>query len=222
MDINPFLFLLSDLRFRYESDWFRIANSREGRWVEEIERLFRQPRWRTFPRNLRLREAGRDVTDIDFAAYEIETNELLLFQLKWQQPVGFDNRGRRSTGKNLIEEGNRWVTTVLSWLERHGVNDLMQRMRFECSSSPRVRLFVLGRYHVHFTGFAGRDTRATWTDWAHFQQTFSQAASNFSADQLVSGLQEQIERSRVSKTGDSMMYPLGNVAVVLNPTAVPQ
>ena len=74
LDINPFLFLLTDLRHRYEADWFRVANNRERRWIEDIEQLFTGPRWQTHGRNLRLREDGKDITDIDFAAFERNAN----------------------------------------------------------------------------------------------------------------------------------------------------
>lgn len=89
LDINPFLFLLTDLRSRYEKDWFRVANNRERRWIDEIEKLFEEPRWQTNGRNLRLREGGKDLTDIDFAIYERKANELALFQLKWRTRSGW-------------------------------------------------------------------------------------------------------------------------------------
>src|SRR5688572_10123020 len=37
----------------------------------------------------------------------------------------------------------RYEGTVMSWLERRGVTELMQRLRCECPCSPKVRLFVL-------------------------------------------------------------------------------
>ena len=59
LDINPFLFLFTELRARHEKDWFRIANNRERRWIEEIERLFEGARWQTHRKNLRLRAGGK-------------------------------------------------------------------------------------------------------------------------------------------------------------------
>jgi hypothetical protein len=221
LDINPFLFLLTDLRSRYETDWFRVANNRERRWIEEIERLFEEPRWQTHGRNLRLREGGKDLTDIDFAIYETKANELALFQLKWQHPVGMDNRGRRSAGKNLVGESNRWIDTVISWLERHGVDELLRRLGFESSTSPTIQLFVLGRYHVHLSGFDTRDDRATWSDWAHFRRSCVEGPRTATIAQIESRLHSTIEQSRTMKSGESLMFPVGDIAVVLNPTSVP-
>lgn len=221
LDINPFLFLLNDLRHRYEADWFRVANNRERRWIEEIDRLFADPRWQTHGRNLRLREGGKVVTDIDFAVFERQANELALFQLKWQHPVGLDNRGRRSAGKNLVEESNRWITAVMSWLERYGVEELMRRLEFQTSITPTVHLFVLGRYHIHLTGFDQRDPQAVWSDWAHFQWALAEGPKTATILQITSMLQTKIDQSRSKKVGESIMIPVGDIAVLLNPTKVP-
>jgi hypothetical protein len=221
LDINPFLFLLTDLRSRYEKDWCRVANNRERRWIEEIERLFDEPRWQTHGRNLRLREAGKDLTDIDFALYDRKAHELALFQLKWQHPVGMDNRGRRSAGKNLVEESNRWIDIVVSWLDRHGVDDLLRRLGFDRSTAPAVHLFVLGRYHVHLSGFDARDGRAIWSDWAHFRRARGETPESATITQLASRLRSTLDQSRAMKSGESLLFPVGDIAVVLNPTSVP-
>jgi len=221
LDINPFLFLLTDLRFRYEPDWFKLANNRERRWIEEIESLFEQPQWQTHNRNLRLREDGKTLTDIDFGLYDRVANELALFQLKWQHPVGIDNRGRRSTGKNLLDESNRWVDIVISWLNQYGVDELVRRLKFDSSTSPTVYLFVLGRYHVHFSGFDSRDTRAVWSDWAHFRRSRVEGPGTATVAELAARLQSTIEESRSMKSGQSLMFPVGDLAVVLNPKSAP-
>lgn len=221
LDINPFLFLLTDLRHRYEADWFTLANNREGRWIAEIGELFAEHGWYTYVRNLRLREGGKDVTDIDFAAYDQASNQLALFQLKWQHPVGMDNRGRRSAGKNLVEESNRWVETVNSWLRRNGVEALMQRLGFRNDVPSTVQLFVLGRYHAHLTGFDRRDDRAVWSDWAHFRRARLELGGTATPAQLADHLRASLDQVRSSKTGMSLMFPVGDLALLVHPTSVP-
>ncbi len=221
LDINPYLFLLTDLRFRHEADWFRLANNREARWIAELNDLFTESGWCTYPRNLRLREGGKEVTDIDFAVYDQASNELALFQLKWQHPVGMDNRGRRSAGRNLVDESNRWVETVDSWLQRNGVGALMQRFGFRSAVSPAVQLFVLGRYHAHLTGFDCRDDRAVWSDWAHFRRARLEVPGTATPAQLASHLRTSLDHVRSSKTGESLMFPVGDLALLVNPTSVP-
>jgi hypothetical protein len=221
LDINPYLFLLTDLRYRYEADWFRLANNREARWIGELNDLFAEPGWCTYHRNLRLRDGGKELTDIDFAVYDETSNELGLFQLKWQHPVGMDNRGRRSAGKNLVEESNRWVEAVNSWLQRNGVHALMQRLGFKNRVPPTVQVFVLGRYHAHLTGFDRRDDRAVWSDWAHFRRARLELAGGATPTQLARHLRAALDQARSSKTGESLMFPLGDLALLVNPTSVP-
>jgi hypothetical protein len=218
IDINPFLFLLTDLRARYERDWFRVANERERRWIAELEASFQGSRYNTHGQNPRLREQGKDVTDIDFAVLDRKTGELGLFQLKWQHPVGMDNRGRRSTGRNLVLESNRWVQAVCGWLDRHGLDELLRRLRFEGVDSPSVHLFVLGRYQVHITGFDGRDGRATWSDWGHFRRA-KEEGHRRSISQIAGALRSILARATAEKGGEALMIPVGELRVVLNPSS---
>ena len=93
------------------------------------------------------------MTDIDYAVFQPRTNELALFQLKWQHPVGLDTRTGRSAGKNLMDGGNRWVDVVMAWLTAYGPADLLHRMDISGETAPpTVHLFVLGRYHAFLTG----------------------------------------------------------------------
>jgi virulence-associated protein VagC len=220
LDINPFLFLLNDLRFRYKDDWFKIANNREARWIVELEDLFFGPRWETNGRNLKLRSDGKIETDIDFAVLDRKSNELAIIQLKWQHPVGLSNRARRSTGKNFITESNRWVEKVTSWLDRYGSAELTKRLGFSASQAPSVHLFVVGRYHAYFSGFDDHDSRAVWSDWSHFRQA-RLSAPRRSISQFSSDLRTGIDKSRANAKGESTMFPVGDLALIINPLSEP-
>lgn len=220
LDINPFQFLLTDLRARYESDWFRIANNREARWVRELEKLYAGPRWQRHTGNLKLRLDGKVATDIDFATLDTKTNELAIFQLKWQQPVSLDNRVRRSTGQNLVNESNRWIDVVLSWLTQNGDHELVGRLGFQSPKSPTVHLFVLGRYHAHISGFDNHDQQAMWCSLAHFKRMRTEGPRR-SVSQLAGDLRSSIHRLRSSKKGESSMLLVGELPVLINPTSTP-
>jgi hypothetical protein len=168
LEINPFLFLLRDLQYKYPGDWFEIANNRERRWRAELNDIFPGPRWRTAGAGMPLRDGRRVVTDLDAVVYDHERNEIGLFQLKWQQPVGRYGRASRSAAKNLIVESNKWISGVTSWLDKYGASSLLERLGVPAKETPRVILFVLGRYNAHFAGKRVADQAATWADWAHF------------------------------------------------------
>ena len=220
LEINPFIFLLNELRGRYEKDWFRAANNREQRWIAEFQKLFALSRWRTNGRNIKLRDGKKVLTDIDFAVWDAVNNELGLFQLKWQQPIGLDNRARRSAGSNLMAGGNRWTETVSAWLDAHGALDLSKRLGFRAPRAPVVRLFVVARYHAYFSGFGHYDGRAVWTDWSHVLKIRVEDP-DISLSRLAALLENAIARERPSSDHESYMLPLPELAIVLNPKTVP-
>jgi hypothetical protein len=220
LEINPFLFLLNELRRRYEKDWFRAANNREQRWIAELRKLFVPSRWHTNGRNLKLGDGKRVLTDIDFAVWDAVNNELGIFQLKWQQPIGLDNRARRSAGSNLMANGNRWTETVSAWLNAHSALDLAKRLGFRAQRAPAVRLFVIARYHAYFSGFGCHDGRAVWTDWSHFLK-IRMEDPDISLSRLATLLESTIATERPSADDEKYMLPLPELAIVLNPKAVP-
>jgi hypothetical protein len=220
MDINPFLFLLTDLKAKFPKDWFRLANGRERRWLNDLKSIFPGNRWSLNDRNLKLRDEKKTVTDLDFIAYDKENNELAIFQLKWQHPVGMDNRARRSAGKNLLDQGNDWVERVLGWLGRYGVTELTKRAGIAVKPDVGVNLFVIGRYNAYFSGFSNRDTRAVWSDWNHFMKVRVENPRT-SIGELASILKSEAEEIARSHPGDSYMFPLNEIVVILNPTSEP-
>ncbi|SAL15593.1 hypothetical protein AWB69_00745 [Caballeronia udeis] len=221
LDINPFLFLLNDLRKKYEKDWFRIANEREARWIAELELLFPTPRWQSTRRGVKLRRGTQVVTDVDFATYDSATGEIALCQMKWQQPVAADQKIRRSTGRNLLDESNRWISEVRKWIEEFGEGELGRRLGFQISHTLKLRLFVLARYGAHFSGYGGRDESAVWTDWGHFQKVRLQNI-HASVVELAEQLSAEIESVRSEIQPERLVLPLPGLAVVVNPTAVPR
>lgn len=220
LEINPFLFLLADLEAKFPKDWFRVANNREERWLADLRQIFPAGRWSTIDRNLKLRTDGRVVTDIDFLAYDRRSNQLAIFQLKWQRPIGMDNRARRSAGKNLQGEGNKWIEAIQDWLSRHGVEQLASRAAIKLKPAAQVRLFVVARYNAFFSGFGDQDDRATWADWNHLMKA-RRENPDCSVCELAELLKMQVAKMAAFYPGESYVVPLGDLAAILNPTSEP-
>jgi len=220
LEINPFLFLLTELQARYPAEWDRAANNREKRWHLDLAHIFGDAKWVTSDRNTKLRDGGRTITDLDYVAFDQEANELAIFQLKWQHPVGMGGRARRSAGKNLLSQGNDWIEKVLAWLERYGVAELSQRIGISFHTDVKVELFVIGRYNAHFTGFSDGDQRATWADWNHLMRARLENP-RASVCELAQLLRNEVQTISASFEGESYIVPLGNVAIILNPATEP-
>jgi len=221
LEINPFLFLLRDLQVKYPRDWFEIANNRETRWRKELNDAFHDSRWVCAKSGLLLRHEGRVVTDIDALVYDHEKNEIGLFQLKWQQPVGIHGRANRSAAKNLVLESNKWVATVRGWLDKHGVPELLSRLGISAKATPRVLFFVLGRYNAHFAGKRVADQDAVWADWPHFIRAFAET-KGASLGGIEERLRAETTRIRAEYDGESYFLPLDDMAILFNPIKEPE
>lgn len=216
LEHNPFRFLLRDLKSRYASDWFRAVNQREARWQKEIGRLFAGSRWEATPKGIMLKDGGKIVTDIDMLIYDKAQNTALLMQLKWQDPVGLDDKARLSAAKNFRNGGNKWVETTMSWLDSHGAKELGIRSGTGLNSDTQLCLIVLGRYFGPIGSLQGLDSRATWADWATFLKARS-ANPNQSFRSLCDELESEAGQLISSYYGDSYAFPLGTTAVVFEP-----
>jgi hypothetical protein len=216
LDINPFLYLVNDLRVRYPDDWFRLANTRERRWLAELETLFPTARWTTNARNLKLKRDGRAVTDIDFAVQDSSTGDLALFQLKWQQPTLSDPAVRRSNAANLLSQCNSWIEKVREWIRENGLPELTARLGFPKRNPQQVHLFVLARYGAHFTDHGGQRGEAVWSDWTHFRKV-RQSKPHLSLPALATQVAKEIAMARSKVRLEQTMLPLPGLAVAVNP-----
>jgi hypothetical protein len=186
-----------------------------------LKAVFASRGWHFADKTVALREGPRIVTDIDFLAYDEESNEAALFQLKWQQPAGVDTRARRSAAKNLVTEGNRWITAVGHWLSRNGTAELASRAQLKFKPSTHVEMFVLARYEALFPGVAEKNESAIWADWAHFLRVLS-ANRKISPRQLVQQIKVEAKKIQDAHQPESFYMPLGDLTIALNPTAEPK
>lgn len=215
LELNPFSFLWTELRRRYEKEWFEAANRRESRWVSQLREQFPSPRWRCAD-GVNIKRDGKVVTDIDFVAYDADCSSVILFQLKWQQPFMNDDKLRRNNASSLVRDSNRWVVEVLDWIAAVGINGVKERLSIKSDEELSIHLVVLGRYYAHFTAAEDHDIRAVWCDWGNFlrQRTNNSRAS---ALEFVTLLRESVEQAIMQVEPESFFFPLGDIIVLVNP-----
>ncbi|WP_162685553.1 hypothetical protein [Roseovarius amoyensis] len=212
LEHSPFRFLLRDLKANFASDWFSAANRRERRWQSELEDLFSSRRWRVAARGVNLKHDGRILTDIDFLVFDEQKNAALLFQLKWQDPVGLDDKAKSSAARNFEREGNRWVEATSRWLETYGPEELGTRTGTRLNSETGILLIVIGRYTGPLFSADGLDQRSCWTDWATFLQSIS-SGSLSSLDQLCQDLNRRQQAVADPSYDESYAFPIGKLTV---------
>jgi hypothetical protein len=213
LELNPFIFLWTELRRRYERDWFDAANRREARWVAELREQFPAPRWHCLD-GAKLKRDGKIVTDIDFVAYDTCCSSVIFFQLKWQQPFVSDHKVRRNNASSLIDESNKWIADVSGWMQAASINGVKERLSIRTDANLSVHFVVLGRYHAHFTSAQDHDSRAVWCDWGNFLRQRTQR-SHESANEFVESLAKSVKHTKSEVKPESIFFPLGDQAIVL-------
>jgi hypothetical protein len=166
---NPF----HHIRMLRESTSPKLQNAfrerREGWMADDLYRLFQGTRYQRVAGQTRLRRNGKTVTDIDAAIFDNVTEELVLFQLKWQDFSTSSVRAQRSKAKNFVEQVQGWGEKITSWLDEFGVAALCKslKIRLPGGEPPTlVRLWAIGRSNARFQSFgynAGAQVLAlTW------------------------------------------------------------
>ena len=165
---EPFLFLLRELRYRYRSDWDDAVNWREQAFRNDLYSLLLSERFYKLNRSAILKNDGERVTDVDAFILDRDTGEVGLFQLKWQDFIGYSMRERGSKKNNLLREGNQWIERVVSWLSKTDRKILAQTFNLNPQDAAKInsfRLFMIGRNFSFFSGDWPIDTRAAWGMW---------------------------------------------------------
>lgn len=165
---NPFGYVTAKLRRLFRSDWDRAVDGREIQFREDVQQLFPEPRFWFAPKPRKLKVAGRDATDIDAIVVDRVCGTLALFQLKWQDTFENGLAERESRRRNLLKEGNGWVSIVSGIFDGATPAGTAVRLGVPASIADKVRemrLFVLTRNAAQFSGPAEQDRRAAWLSW---------------------------------------------------------
>ncbi|MFL5759485.1 MAG: hypothetical protein ACJ789_07095 [Thermomicrobiales bacterium] len=165
---EPLFFLTRELRRRAGPEYHNTGYLREDVFRQDLYGLFADKRFVTSAGRIALRRADGDVrTDIDAVVFDRKTGTLGVFELKSQDPFARSPIELARQRDNVLY-ANRQVSGVLDWLNRHGADDLLNRVDTRTAKNFRVQKvfpFVLGRYLVHFNDGPEPDRRAAWGTW---------------------------------------------------------
>jgi hypothetical protein len=165
---EPFFFLTREMRRRDAQEYHNSASLREDVFRQELYRLFSDKRFVHSEGRIVLRRAdGKARTDIDAAVFDRKTGALGLFELKSQDPFARSAAELTRQRDNLLY-ANRQVSGTLDWLNRHGADEVLNRIDRQTAKRFRVRKvhpFVLGRFLAHFNDGQAPDRRAAWATW---------------------------------------------------------
>jgi hypothetical protein len=186
---EPFFFLTRELRRRNAEAYHNSAYLREDVFRQELYALFADKRFVTSTGRITLRRAGGDVrTDIDAAIFDRKTGTLGLFELKSPDPFARSPAELARQRDNVLY-ANRQISGVLSWLNTHGGDEILNRVDTQTAKRFRVQKvypFVLGRYLVHFNDGPAPDPRAAWGTWPQLLRLHKGQPSGSTANPIAS------------------------------------
>jgi hypothetical protein len=160
--VNPYAFMLRNLRTQYRADWDKAVNDREHLFRNDLRALFPEPRFVVSETGNTIRDSSdRILTDVDATVFDRTTGSLLLAQLKWHDVFGSSVRERESRRKNLVQ-ANLWVNNVTQWLGTKPGDAVLQALSIRGKGLNKVVLAVIARNASRFSGETGRSADAVW------------------------------------------------------------
>ena len=153
---NPF-HLVRMLRSSTSSTFQDALREHRETWMaEDLYALFQGSRFQCVDGQTELNRSGQKATDIDAAVFDSATNELLLFQLKWQDFSTSSVKSQRSKAKNFTGKVSSWAGAVTSWVDDFGSAALCAALRLKLHRGKppdAVRLIAIGRSSARFRGY---------------------------------------------------------------------
>lgn len=164
-----------------------LLEHRESWMAEELEHLFLGTRYRRAAGPTKLRRDGRTVTDVDWAAFDVTTGELALFQLKWQDYSSSDVKKQRSRARNFVDQVDRWALNVQGWISEFGTAQLLRSLHIQLprSTDVSILLFAVGRSNARFASYGVMPSSvdvasSTWPQFVRLRHDLGPASKVFS------------------------------------------
>jgi hypothetical protein len=203
---DPFRFLTRELRRRDPASYHSTAAGRETSFRADLYRLFSHRRFVTASGPIELRrEQGSIRTDIDAAIFDRKTGTLALFELKTNEPFARSTAELLRTVENTRAAG-RQVANILDWINRHGADEILNRIDRQAARSFRVQkvqAFVLGRHLVE-----GTEKRAVWATWPQLLRVLGNDAVTNLGGNPIATLAARLARNQPLVSPRAVREPL--------------
>lgn len=164
------LFLLNALQHSFPKEYDRAQRAREGVMQRAVERAVSAALpTLEYRGNIKLRQGGKVLTDLDLVMVEPSSERVALVQLKHQDPYGADLATMLSRTGRLNQQVSDWLRKVRSWLAAASTSELRATLRLPSSTArPEVRLLVLTRHYAHSLRLVMDEEDATFANWNQF------------------------------------------------------
>lgn len=193
------LFLLNSLQHSFPKEYDRAQRVREDVMQRAVQRIFHPvlPELE-YRGNVKLRQSGQVLTDLDLVVVEPSTGRVILMQLKHQDPYGEDLATMQARTGRLNQQISEWLCKVRSWLAAASTSELRATLRLPPSvKRPTVRLLVLTRHYAHSLRLVVDGDDASFSNWP----------------QMVTAVERLAEREGCAHTLDDLIEELKTLSV---------
>ena len=161
------LFLLNSLQHKFPKEYDRAQSAHEGVMQRTVEKAIRSALpTLEFRGNIKLRQGGKVLTDIDLVIVEPSHDHVILVQLKHQDPYGADFATMLARTGRLNQQVSDWLRKVRLWLAAPSTPELRATFRLPSSSvRPDISLLVLTRHYAHSLRLVVAGDDATFSNW---------------------------------------------------------
>lgn len=168
----PVYILNRSLKRRFPHDYFQAVNNREEKFRNQLYDLFPSERIQKIRGNILLKKGKNVITDIDSVLYDKNTGDLVLIQLKWQDPFYSNLRERYSRISNLLPKSIEWINKLSKYISESTESSVLKKLKLEGEKVNDVYYWIIARHHMNFSGET-YDNRAVWVSWFEMIQALS-------------------------------------------------
>lgn len=146
------LFLLNALQHSFRKDYDKAQRAREGVMQRVVEKNVREALPALEYRgNIRLRQGGKVLTDLDLVIVESSNDHVVFVQLKHQDPYGADLATMLMRTGRLNQQVGDWLRKVRSWIAMASPSEVRATLRLSSGSTkkPKMSLLVLTRHYAY-------------------------------------------------------------------------
>lgn len=199
------LFLLNALQYNFPKDYDRAQRAREGVMQRALEKAVREvlPELE-YRGNIKLRQKGKVLTDLDLVIVDPSSDRVVLVQLKHQDPYGADLATMLARTGRLNQQVGDWLRKVRSWLLAASPSEVRATLRLPSgSSTPKVRLLVLTRHYAHSLRKVVDGEDAMFANW---NQLATATASLQEPGSAARGLDDLLEELKGLSVPEEVEY----------------
>lgn len=167
---EPIHFLLHSLRYHFPKEYDKHQRQREGPFRRAVEQTLNGAFANLeFRNNIKVKQGGKTLTDIDLVVIDKSMGTLILCQLKYQDLHGADILAANSRHTRLREETARWLDAIEGWQGKIGEQKLRATLRLPKMFSIRsVHQLVLSKHYAYPLKDIVKGESSAYANWLQF------------------------------------------------------